>query len=143
MNWFKRAAGWQRLWLVASLAALALGVAWFPGQVEKGPLAQLAEQRARVVADFDLPVCLPVRSTPYTQLAPIPPGAPCHDIYVWRRNVTEKLPLILNHVLFPMDAHRREIWFTGAIKGALFAALASALLYAGLFMAHRHRARQQ
>ena len=49
----------------------------------------------------------------------------------------EKLPLILNNVLFPMDAHRREIWFDGALKGVGFAALGALLFYVALFLAKR------
>jgi hypothetical protein len=143
MGWFKRAAGWQRLWLLASLAAFAIGVVWLPRFFEKDGLARLAEQRARVVAEFDLPACEPVRSIPYTALPPVPAGAPCHDLYVWRKTVTEKLPLVLNHVLFPMDARRREIWLDGAMKGAALAALISALLYAALYRRYRRRASQQ
>lgn len=143
MGWFKRAAGWQRLWLLVSVALLAAGVVWLPGVIEKDALGRLAEQRARVVAEFDLPVCEPVRSIPYTVLPPIPAGAPCYDIYVWRKTVTEKLPLIPNHVLFPMDARRREIWLEGALKGTAFAALVSVLLYGVLRSRHRRRAMQQ
>jgi hypothetical protein len=143
MGWFKRAAGWQRLWLLISLAVLAMAVVWLPGHFEKDELTRLAEQRARVVAEFDLPACEPVRSIPYTTLQPVPVGAPCHDLYVWRKTVTEKLPLVLNHVLFPMDARRREIWLDGAMKGAALAAFVSALLYAALHWRSRRRMMQQ
>ena len=137
LKMIKRLAGWQKLWLAASLVMLAAGMAWLPGILERPALNQLAEARARVIADFEKPECLPVRSTPYTQLAPIPAGAPCHEIYIWRKDVKEKLPLILTNVLFPMDAHRREIWFDGAIEGAGFAALGSLLLYGLLALARR------
>ena len=134
MGWFKRAAKWQKLWFIISVLALAAGVAWLPGLLEKDALSRLAEARARVVTQIDWPACQPVRGTPYSQLPPIAEGAPCYDIYVWRKDVTEKLPLTLNNILFPMDAFKREIWFSGALRGAGFAALASALLYAGLFL---------
>lgn len=138
-GWWKRAAAWQRLWLAGTVLALAAGLFVLPSMLEKASLERLAAERARVVADFDRPECLPVRATPYTQLAAVPEGAPCHEIYVWRKTVTEKLPLILNHVLFPMDARRREILVAGALKGAAMAVLVSAFLYAGLFAAARRR----
>lgn len=137
MKRIKRLQGWQKLWLAASVVMLGLGIIWLPGILERPALTQLAEARSRVLADFDRPECLPVRATPYTQLAPIPAGAPCHEIYIWRKDVKEKLPLILNNVLFPMDAHRREIWFDGALKGVGFAALGALLFYVALFLAKR------
>lgn len=143
MGWLKRAAGWQRLWLLASLAVLAIGLVWLPRVFEKDALARLAEQRARVVSEFDWPACEPVRSIPYTALQPVPAGAPCHDLYLWRKTVTEKLPLVLNHVLFPMDARRREIWLDGAMKGAAIAAFVSALLYGVLHRRYRRSASEQ
>lgn len=139
IHWLKRAAGWQRLWLLATMLAFAAGLFLAPPMIERVRLEQLAAGRARVVADFDHAECAPVRSTPYTQLAPVTEGARCYDIYVWRRNVTEKLPLIINNVLFPIDAHRREILFAGAMKGAAAAALFSALLFAALFALARRR----
>lgn len=142
-GWFKRAAGWQRLWLLGSLAAWALCIWALPARFETSAFAQLAEARARVVADFDKPECMPVRSTPYPQLAPVPAGAPCHEMYVWRKDVREKLPLILEHVTFAMDSHRREIWVTGAVKATGVAALLSVLLYALFFLMMRPRAEQQ
>lgn len=139
-GWIRRAAGWQRLWLAGTALAFAGGLVLLPSMLERQRFEALAAERARVIADFDRPECLPVRATPYTQLAPVPEGAPCREIYVWRKDVTEKLPLVLNHVLFPIDAHRREIWFAGALKGAAAAAFASALLYAALFATMRRRA---
>lgn len=143
VGWFKRAAAWQRLWLVGSFAALALCLWALPARFENSAFAQLSEARARVVADFDKPECLPVRSTPYPQLAPVPAGAPCYEMYIWRKDVREKLPLILEHVTFAMDAHRREIWVTGALKATGVAALVSVLLYGLFFVFMRPRAEQQ
>lgn len=139
IGWWKRAVGWQRLWLLSTLLAFGAGLYILPALLEQVRLDRLAAERARVIADFERPECLPVRATPYTQLAPVPEGAPCHEMYVWRRNVTEKLPLVLTHFLFPIDAHRREILFSGMLKGAAVAALVSALLFGGLFAASRRR----
>lgn len=143
MGWFKRAAAWQRLWLWASLAVAALCVWVLPPFFEKTQFTQLADVRARVIADFEKPDCVPVRNTPYPQLAPIPAGAPCHEIYVWRKDVREKLPLILEHVTFAIDAHRREIWVQGAMKALGVAALLAGLLYGLFFVMRRPRAEQQ
>ena len=96
LKMIKGLAGWQKLWLAASLVMLAAGVAWLPGILERPALAQLAEARARVIADFEKPECLPVRSTPYTQLAPVPAGAPCH---AWS-------PMVLTRVLSPSAIRR-------------------------------------
>lgn len=137
MKTIKRLEGWQRLWLAASLLMLGVAIVWLPGVLERKALVELAEARTRVIADFEKAECLAVRSTPYTQLTPIPAGAPCFEIYIWRKDVKEKLPLILNNVLFPIDAHRREILFDGAMKGVGLAALGSLLLYAGFFLAKR------
>jgi hypothetical protein len=133
MGLWKRAAGWQRLWALGSALVLAGALFWLPAWLEKEALSELAAARGRVVAQIDLPACQPVRGTPYSQLAPIAAGAPCYDIYVWRKDVTEKLPLTLNNILYPMDAHKREIWFAGAMRAAAWAAFASLLLYGALF----------
>jgi hypothetical protein len=127
--WIKNSNGWQRLWLVGSLAGLFYFSLIMP-ITETNLRSSYWNERHRVLTEESKkPECAAYMNLPLNQLVTPPFMEGCYHIYSHREVSKNKQPITLNSVKDELDSDYRKLLLDWFLVGTLLATLLSALVY--------------
>lgn len=131
-SWIQNSNGWQRLWLVSSVAGvLYFSLVWPFTENSSGN--QYRYQRLRdIEAEMSKPECAVYMSQPFSQLAqPNFPtkGEGCYYIYTHRKFLAGNMTITKEKYLNDFESEYRQRLVETSVAGFLMATTLSALLY--------------
>ncbi len=131
MNWVKNANGWQRLWLVSSIAIFMYGLLWWPlSTVGSMSYSYYFE----VEKDYKNPACVDYFTKPINQLIEPPYSLEnrdtCWHVYNTRKyQSTDVLPFTPDTYLDDLGQKHRSRLYEHMTLGSIIAIVGAALLY--------------
>ena len=131
-SWVQRTNGWQRLWLVGSVAGFIYLCLFLPIRETNLSTSYWNNKFSRLSVESRKPECDPYMNLPLDQLAEPPFNEGCYNIYIhrqiWLDNQPSR-PFTLKSVNDEMNSEYQKLLLEWFGIGAVLTTLISAITY--------------
>ena len=128
-SWIQNSNGWQRLWLVGSVAGFIYFSLFMPIRETNLSTSYWNDRFSRLTEESRKPECAAYMNLPINQLVAPPYMEGCYSIYLHREVSKDKQAITLKSVNDEFNADYRKILLQWIGIGTVLTALLSALAY--------------
>ena len=127
--WIQNSNGWQRLWLLGSVAGFIYFSIFMPFRETNLSTSYWNDKFSRLTEESRKPECAAYMNLPINQLVEPSYMEGCYSIYLHREVSKDKQPITLKSVNDEFNSDYRKILFEWFGIGTVFMTLLSALVY--------------